>query len=157
MTMAFVLVDCRGAGLDRTSPHPTQHSDRLHDPVALFGQRSCGAGQHRSGGGLGVDRVALATSPARSPVGAVDLQHLHAALQQEPGQPGAVGPSAFDADRAELPVATQPETQLPVAVGVGAELGVGQQPAVLIDDGGVVGAAVAVDPADDNPRAVSHP
>jgi hypothetical protein len=40
---------------------------------------------------------------------------------------------------------------------VGAEPGVGQQPAVLVDDGGVVGAAVGVDPADDNPCAVGHP
>jgi hypothetical protein len=34
-------------------------------------------------------------------------------------------------------------------------LGVGQQPAVLVDNG-VVGAAVGVDPADDNPRALGH-
>lgn len=54
-------------------------------------------------------------------------------------------------------MATQPGKQLAVAVGVGAELGVGQQPAVLVDDGGVVGTAVGVDPADDNPRVVSHP
>jgi hypothetical protein len=31
-------------------------------------------------------------------------------------------------------------------------LGVGQQPAVLVDNG-VMGAAVGVDPTDDNPRA----
>jgi hypothetical protein len=54
-------------------------------------------------------------------------------------------------------VAAQPSQQLAVAVGVGAELGVGQQPTLLVDDGGVVGAAVGVDPADDNPRALGHP
>jgi hypothetical protein len=151
------LVDRRRARLDRTSPCTAQHADRLHDPVAPFGQRGRGAGQHRSGGGLGVDRVALAALAAGLAVGAVGLQHLHAAFQQEPGQPGAVGPGAFDADRAEPPVATQPGKQLAVAVGVGAELGVGQQPAVLVDDGGVVGAAVGVDSADDNARALSHP
>jgi hypothetical protein len=35
-------------------------------------------------------------------------------------------------------VAPQPGKQLAVAVGVGAELGVGQQPTLLVDDGGVV-------------------
>jgi hypothetical protein len=40
---------------------------------------------------------------------------------------------------------------------MGAKLGVGQQPAMLVDDGAVVGAAVGVDPADDNARALSHP
>jgi hypothetical protein len=40
---------------------------------------------------------------------------------------------------------------------VGGELGVGQQPAVLVDDGGVVGAAVGIDPADDNASALGHP
>jgi hypothetical protein len=141
-----------------TAPARTPPSTRitLHDPIAPFGQRGRDPGQHRSGGRLGVDRVALATSPARSPVGAVGLQHPHAVVEQEPGQPGAVGPSALHPDRAELPVATQPPKQLAVAVGVGAELGVGQQPAVLVDDGGVVGAAVGVDPADDNPRAFRH-
>jgi hypothetical protein len=150
------LVDRRRAGLDRTSPCTAQHADRLHDPVAPFGQRGRGAGQHRSGGGLGVDRVALAALAAGGAVGAVGLQHLHAVVEQEPGQPGAVGAGAFHPDRAEPPVATQPPQQLAVAVGVGAELGVGQQPAVLVDDGGVVGAAVGVDPADDNPRAFRH-
>jgi hypothetical protein len=67
-------------------------------------------------------------------------------VEQEPGQPGAVGAGAFDADRAEPPVATSPPQQLAVAVGVGAELGVGQQPALLVDDGGVVGAAVVSTP-----------
>jgi hypothetical protein len=54
-------------------------------------------------------------------------------------------------------VATSPPQQLAVAVGVGAELGVGQQPAVLVDDGGVVGTAVGVDPTDDNAHALGHP
>jgi hypothetical protein len=53
-------------------------------------------------------------------------------------------------------VATQPPKQLAVAVGVGAELGLGQQPTLLVDDRGVVGAAVSVDPADDTPRAFRH-
>ena len=54
-------------------------------------------------------------------------------------------------------MAAKPPKQLAVAVGMGAELGVGQQPAVLVDDGGVVGATVGVDPADDNPSAFGHP
>lgn len=38
-------------------------------------------------------------------------------------------------------MARQPPQQLAVAVGEGAELGVGRQPAMLVQDGGVVGAA----------------
>jgi hypothetical protein len=152
--MALVLVDRRGAGLDRRTPRSTQiastiPSRRLGSAVAVPASTARAAAS-ASIGSLLPRRRRVVRLGGRPPA-------PHAALQQEPGQPGAVGPSAFDADCAELSVATQPPQQLAVAVAVGGELGVGQQPAVLVDDGGVVGTAVGVDPADDNPRAVGHP
>jgi hypothetical protein len=111
-------------------------------------------GQDRAGGGLGVDRVGLATLPAEPPVRPVDLHDAHPAVQQEPGQAGAVAAGAFDPDAVQVPVATKPaKQQLPVAATVGGELPVAQQPSLLVDDGGVVGAAVGVDAADDHPGA----
>jgi hypothetical protein len=111
-------------------------------------------GQDRAGGGLGVDRVGLATLPAEPPVRPVDLHDAHPAVQQEPGQAGAVAAGAFDPDAVQVPVATKPaKQQLPVAATVGGELPVAQQPSLLVDDGGVVGAAVGVNAADDHPGA----
>ena len=56
-----------------------------------------------------------------------------------------------------LAVAAKPTQQLPVAATVRRELPVAEQPSLGIEHGGVVGATVGVDPADDNPRALGHP
>jgi hypothetical protein len=103
-----------------TAPARTLRSARIASTIrrGVWAAR-CGAGQHRPGGRLGIDRVALAAAAAGGAVGAVSLQHLHALAGQEPCQPGAVGAGALHPDRAELPVATKPPQQLPVAVGVG--------------------------------------
>jgi hypothetical protein len=57
-------------------------------------------------------------------------------------------------------VATQPAKQLPVATAVSGKLPIAQQSSLLVDDGGVVGAAVGVDAADDHagalPGALGH-
>jgi hypothetical protein len=53
-------------------------------------------------------------------------------------------------------VVTQPAQQLPVAAAGGGELPVVEQPSLLVNDGGVVGAAVGVHAADDNPGALGH-
>jgi hypothetical protein len=74
-------------------------------------------------------------------------------IQQEPGQASAVAAGAFHPDDVQVPVATKPAKQLPVAAAVSGELPVAQQPSLLVDDGGVVGAAVGVDTADDHPGA----
>jgi hypothetical protein len=115
-----------------------QRPDRLDDAVASLGRGGRGPGQHRAGGGLGVDRIRLATLPAGAPVRPVDLHDRNPTVQQQPGQAGAIAAGAFDPDRLQVPVATQPAKQLPVATTVRGELPVAQQPSLLVDDGGVV-------------------
>jgi hypothetical protein len=124
--------------------------------VACFGRGGRGASQNRAGGGLGVDRVGLATLPAEPPVRPVDLHDVDAVVEQVSGQAGAVAAAAFHSDQVQAAVASQPAVQLLVAIAVSSELAIGQQPALLVDDGGVVGAAVGVDAADDNPGGFGH-
>jgi hypothetical protein len=71
-------------------------------------------------------------------------------IQQVAGQAGAVAAGGFHPDRVQVPVATQPAQQQPVAATVSRELLVAQQPSLLVDDGGVVDTAVG-------PRADDHP
>jgi hypothetical protein len=54
-------------------------------------------------------------------------------------------------------MAMEPAQQLLVAAAVSGELAVAEQATLLVDDGGVVGATVGVDAADDNPGALGHP
>jgi hypothetical protein len=97
-----------------------------------------------------VDRIRLAPLAAGAPVRPVDLDDVDPTVQQESGQAGAVAASAIDPDCGQVPVATQPAKQLPIATTVSGELPIAQQPSLLVDDGGVVGAAVGVEAADDH-------
>jgi hypothetical protein len=139
-----------------TAPHRPKRADGLHDAVAALGRCGGRTGQHRAGGGLGVDRVGLAALAAGASVWPVDLHHGDMLVQQVAGQAGAVAAGAFDPDHVWVPVATQPAKQLPVASTISGELPIAQQSSLLVDDGGVVGAAVGVHPADDNPGALGH-
>ena len=113
--------------------------------------------QHGPGGGLGVDRIGLAPLASGATVWPVDLDHGYALVQEHLGQAGAVAAGAFHPDRPQLPVATQPAQQLPIAATGRRELAIAEQAAGVIDDRGVVGAAVGVDAADDNAGALGHP
>jgi hypothetical protein len=116
----------------------------------VLGRGGRGASQHRAGGGLSIDRVGLATLAAEPPVRPVDLNDLDAVVEQVPGQAGAVAAGAFHPDQVKAPVASQPAVQLLVAAAISSELAIAQQPALLVDDGSVVGAAVGVHAADEN-------
>jgi alpha-D-ribose 1-methylphosphonate 5-triphosphate synthase subunit PhnL len=76
--------------------------------VAWFGRGGRGARQHRAGGGLGVDRVGLASLPAEPPVRPVDLNNRDAVVEQVAGQAGAVAAGAFHPDQVKAAVASQP-------------------------------------------------
>jgi hypothetical protein len=152
----FELVGRRGPGLGRTAPYRPQRTDALHDPVASLGRRGGHPGKDRAGGGLGVDRIRLAALPAGAPVWSVDLHDGDVLVQQVAGQAGAVAASAFDPDAVQASVPAKPAQQLPVAAPGGWELPVAKQPSLLVDDGGVVGTAVGVNPADDDPGALGH-
>src|SRR5512133_1130549 len=152
--LSWLMAAVRASG--GTAARRPQRPDGLHDAVASLGRCGGHTGQDGAGGGLGVDRVGLAALAAGASVWPVDLHHGDVLVQQVAGQAGAVAAGAFDPDRVWVPVATQPAKQLPVASTVSAELPVAQQSSLLVDDGGVVGAALAVPPADDNPGALGH-
>jgi hypothetical protein len=138
-----------------TAARRPQRPDGLHDAVASLGRCGGHTGQDGAGGGLGVDRVGLAALAAGASVWPVDLHHGDVLVQQVAGQAGAVAAGAFDPDRLQLPVPAQPAQQLPVASTISGELPVAQQSSLLVDDGGVVGAAVAVHAANDHPGALA--
>jgi hypothetical protein len=77
-------------------------------------------------------------------------------VQQVAGQAGAVAASAFDPDRLQASVPAKPAQQLPIAAAGGGELLVVEQPSLLVDHGGVVGTAMGINSADDNPGALGH-
>jgi hypothetical protein len=140
------LVGGLGAGLDRRAAGHAQRPDHLDLAVTGLGHARGGACEHGPGGGLGVDRVGLAAASAGRPVGAVDLEHDLAVGMQEAQQPRGVGAGAFDAEALDLAQPACPGEQLPVAAGGGGHRGGGEQAAELVDRGGDVQLAVAVDP-----------
>jgi hypothetical protein len=74
-------------------------------------------------------------------------------VQQQPGQAGAVAAAALHPDRVHLPVPVQPAKQLSVAAAGGGEVPIAEQPSLLVNDDGVVSAAMGVHAADDHPGA----
>ena len=91
-----------------TAPHRPKRADGLHDAVAALGRRGGRTGQHRAGGGLGVDRVGLAALAAGASVWPVDLHHGDVLVQQVAGQAGAVAAGAFDPHGIQAPVPAKP-------------------------------------------------
>jgi hypothetical protein len=150
--LSWLIAAVRASG--GTATRRPERPDRLDDAVASLGWGGGHPSQHRAGGGLGVDRVGPAALVAGAPVWPVDLHHRDVLVQQVAGQAGAVAAGAFDPDGVEAAVAAQPAQQLPVATAVSGELPVADQPSLLVDDGGVVGAAVSVHSADDHPGAL---
>ena len=74
-------LDQRGAArLHGAVASDAQQPDRLDDPIGLFWNSRGLAGQREPGGHLGVDRVALADTPAGMRVRLVDLDDRDAVL-----------------------------------------------------------------------------
>jgi hypothetical protein len=79
-----------GAGVYGDTAGPQQLPDRLHDAGGVLRDRCALAGEHLTCGGLGVDRVALATPGAGVGMRLVDLDHRYTGRTQVTGQPGAI-------------------------------------------------------------------
>src|SRR5512132_1554450 len=137
--LSWLMAAVRASG--GTAARRPQRPDGLHDAVASLGRCGGHTGQHRAGGGLSVDRSRLATLAASTPVRPVDLHDVDPTVEQQPGQASAVAAAAFHPDRLQLPVPAQPAQQLPITATVSGELPVTEQPSLLVDNGGVVGAA----------------
>ena len=99
--LSWLIAAVRASG--RTAARRPQRPDRLDDAVASLGRGGGGAGHHRAGGGLGVDRIRLAPLAPGAPVRPVDLDDVDPTVQQEPGQAGAVAASAIDPDCGQVP------------------------------------------------------
>jgi len=144
-------VDGLGAGLDRGLAGGAERAQHLHHPVLGLGDPGGFAGLDRAGGGIGVDRIALAAPPPSLPVGPVDLHDPLAVAGQEAGQPGAVAAGALHAPGGDLAQGVGPGQQLRVAGAAGRHLGRAKPAAELVTGGGDVGVLVGVDP-DGDPR-----
>ena len=80
------LVHRRSAGLDRRGAGAAGDAQQLDWPVAGLRDGGGVVGQHRPGGGIGVDTVGLAAeNMAGGPVGVVDIDHGPPGGQQRAG------------------------------------------------------------------------
>jgi hypothetical protein len=62
-------------GLHRGAAGGPKSPDHLHATIRALGRARRLAGQHRPGGGLGVDRVGLAVAPEVTALGPLDLRN----------------------------------------------------------------------------------
>jgi len=99
----FELVDRLRLGFDGRVAGQLQDSDDLDLVVAVFRGSGCGAGQHGSCGGFGVDGIGLALAVPGGSVGPVDLDDASAGVAQVAGEPSAVGTGAFPPNASTCP------------------------------------------------------
>jgi len=92
------LIERRGARLDRAVAGEPQVADRLDNAVGALWDHRGVPGQRLACRHLGVDRIALATPPARMRVRPVDFDRLDPARAQIANQSGRVGAGGLDAD-----------------------------------------------------------
>lgn len=135
----------RSSSLDGPGAGDAQLSERFDGSGPGLGNAGGVTAEHRSGGGLGVDGVGLASTATFLAVGAVDLHDAHLALGEEAGQARAPRPGSLDADGVELAEGAQPAQQPPIAVAGGREAVGGEQAAELVERGGHVDVLVGVD------------
>ena len=109
------------------------------------------AGQDRSGGGLGIDRVGLAPPAAGLAVGAVDLNHDLALRAQEASQPGPIAAGPFHPAGCHLAKSAGPVQQRPIAARRGRIASWPGDGRTVVGDGDV-DIAVGVDPDRDPDR-----
>jgi hypothetical protein len=91
--MACVLALDRGVASDLEM---TDHLDRARSGLWLSDSL---ASKHGACGAFGIHGVAFALLIPQLPIGPVDFDDGMSSLAQEPGQAGAIGPCAFDAER----------------------------------------------------------
>jgi hypothetical protein len=138
-----------GARLDRGVARGLEVADHLRRARARLGQAGRLPAQHGAGGGLSVERVALALPAPELAAGAIHLKNRVPPLPQEAGQPGAVGARALDAEGPDGPERPRPGLQLPVTVGADQDGRGAQAGAARVDRHGGVDVFVGVDADDD--------
>lgn len=88
--------------------------DHLDIPIPGLGGCVGLAGQNGAGGGLGIDRVALAVLAPEPTVRAIDLNDAVPLGYERPAQARAVGAGALDAEGPDGPASDGPANELPV-------------------------------------------
>ena len=101
-------------------------------------------------------RVGLALAPAALAVGAVDLDDADPLALEMPGQPGAIGPGAFDADQVDRAEAAQPPEQLLVAAVGGGEALDAEESPPFVQSCSYMDVEVRIDAAGDAPCQSGH-
>jgi len=151
------LVQSGGAGVHRAGAGQQELADGFDDAGGVLRDRGALAVEDLAGGGFGVDGIVLAAPVAGMRMRPVDLQDLDPGRLQVSGQPGAVSAGGLHADLADGAKAAHRVQQLLIAGGRGWKACDGQQPSMLVEDRGLVGVGVGVDPTDDNTRLARHP
>ena len=122
--------------------------------VGRPGCRGGPAREHRTGGVLGIEGIALAVHAPVAPVGPVDLDHPVTLATQVAGDARAIRGGALDTEGQDVAVARRPAFQL---LGTGTVGGHGQltEPAAqLIERDRDVDVLVGVDADGDPPHAI---
>lgn len=143
------LVERGDPRLDRTASSHPQRPDCLDRAGPGLRRPGGGAGLDRSGSRDRVNRIGFALTPARLPVGPVDLDHPHVLRGQVPGQTGTVGARPLNTDRTDISERPDPCQQRSITRRRRRELPITQQASDRVDHCAVVSPAVGIHAADD--------
>ena len=106
------LVDGVGAAMAGRAPNDTKSPDGLDISGPGLGLRRGFPRLRGAGRRHGVDRVGLAMAASPTTIGAAHLDHNDLLIVQVTGQPGSIGPGAFDSDALDGPEAVHPARAL---------------------------------------------
>ena len=98
-----------------------QDTDRLDGAVLGLARPECPSADDGPCRFDGIEGIGLAMAAPGLTVRPVHFDDLDALATEEPGQPHAIGPGAFDADLVHLAEALEPGQQRLVAGGIGIE------------------------------------
>ncbi len=150
------LVVGRGPSFDCSFASDAEHADRLDRPARVLGDREPLSSERLAGGCFGVDRVALAASPARVRMWLVDLEHLDVVAGEEAHKACSVGAGRLDTDPSDLTERKEPTEESCVTGSRRGKRCRAEQPSLLVEGCYVMGVDVSVDPSDDKAIALRH-
>ena len=134
------------------SPRDLEQAHHLDGAVRGLGNRRRLAGQHRAGGGLGVDGVGLAGGAAQAPVASIHFRDTMPGVANGPRQAGAIAAGAFDAEGLDPSVGVRPRQQGPIAACIRDERLTAQADAPGVDHHRDVDMLVGIYPDNHRPR-----
>jgi hypothetical protein len=141
----------------RVCPRDAKHVQGFYGTVFGLGDDRAALVQRGAGGVDRVEVIVFAFTTTIAAVWAVDLEDGDTGFGQMPGQTGAVGASALDADASQFTEPSDPGQQRPVS-GAGGGKATGPQDCFgAVDNRGDVQFFMRIDPGiDDLPRPGRH-